>query len=96
MSGRHVRDAAYIRDAVMDYQRRTVLSERDERTILASRDRMMTLAMQLDDAESEIAPLQAVKAAAIELEAALRTDGADWIKPIKRLQTALKKAEPRQ
>lgn len=89
MSGRHVRDAAYVRDAVMDYLRRTVLSERDERTILEARDRCMTLAMQLDEAEADAVSLEAVKAAAIELEKALRTDGADWKKPIRKLRRTL-------
>ena len=55
-------------------------------------DVLQTYFVERQSKGADTASLLAVMAAAIELEKALRTDGADWTKPIKALQSALNKA----
>lgn len=55
----------------------------------AARELLAEAVVTLNDHAERIASLEVVKSSAVELEAALRTDGADWKGPINKLRLAL-------
>lgn len=78
---RHVESAAYIRDALIDFQRRAALTAADEKLIVRARDRVMVLAHELDHVEVHVADLRKVAKDAESTLAVLAVHLADHPNP---------------
>ena len=72
MADRYTKQAAYVRDALIDFSRRAALTERDARTILTARDTLMTFAIELDERAPEDVQGLRDRVRVLEAEAAER------------------------